>query len=210
MTTTYHISKKGSPAICKARKDKCPLGGEDSHYFSWTEAQMASDRMNEKEHGLIPELKHKKASKSKDFEEISKRKEELINADPHGTNYISRCSSSVKLEKFKPIKSETRHFKKDRSDKNEGIEEMFGRGNLVGYYKVNQKVFNASRTQVIEIRDTGQIKIYDNKTNKLVTTLMAHKERIEVMLLNANEVPSSKWLNEIQKNKKKAREKGLD
>ena len=41
----FHINKHGVPAPCKATKGNCPYGGEDSHYKSQEEAQIAIDKI---------------------------------------------------------------------------------------------------------------------------------------------------------------------
>lgn len=53
----YHISKKGTPAVCRAQSGRCPLGGEDLHFDSKEYAQKAADKMNESEFGIIPKKK---------------------------------------------------------------------------------------------------------------------------------------------------------
>lgn len=53
----YHIDKKGVPAVCKANKRKCPLGGvsgDENHYSSIEEAQAAIDRENLENFELLP------------------------------------------------------------------------------------------------------------------------------------------------------------
>lgn len=50
----FHINKDGVPAPCRAQKGNCPYGGEDSHYDSIEEAQIAANKINEQQHGLLP------------------------------------------------------------------------------------------------------------------------------------------------------------
>ena len=53
----FHINKHGVPAPCKATKGNCPYGGDDSHYKSQEEAQIAIDQVNEEKYGVMPEMK---------------------------------------------------------------------------------------------------------------------------------------------------------
>lgn len=50
----YHINKNGKPAICRASKQPCPLGGDEVHFSSKEEAQAYVDKVNAEEHGVFP------------------------------------------------------------------------------------------------------------------------------------------------------------
>lgn len=43
----YHISKDGTPGICKAEKGKCPLGASQPHFPDKYSAEVFSDNVNE-------------------------------------------------------------------------------------------------------------------------------------------------------------------
>lgn len=51
--TKYHIDRNGKPAICRATKRPCPLGGDGVHFDSLEDAQAYADDMNKKEFGLL-------------------------------------------------------------------------------------------------------------------------------------------------------------
>lgn len=51
--TKYHIDKNGKPAICKATKRPCPLGGDDVHFSTEHEAQAYIDNKNAGTHGVL-------------------------------------------------------------------------------------------------------------------------------------------------------------
>lgn len=56
----YHINKHGVPAVCRATKGNCPLGGSDgneNHFDSAEEAQAYIDNENEKLYGLVGKTK---------------------------------------------------------------------------------------------------------------------------------------------------------
>ncbi len=55
----FHINKHGVPAPCKAKPGNCPLGGDETHFNSPEEAQVAADKMNEEKHGIIPGMREK-------------------------------------------------------------------------------------------------------------------------------------------------------
>lgn len=50
----FHINKHGVPAPCKATKGNCPLGGNESHFDTETEAQLYVDKVNAQQFGIVP------------------------------------------------------------------------------------------------------------------------------------------------------------
>ena len=62
MAQKYHIDKNGRPAICRATKRPCPLGGADTHFDTMEEAQAYADEQNAKEFGLIGSQRKVKAT----------------------------------------------------------------------------------------------------------------------------------------------------
>lgn len=49
----YHIDKNGNPAVCRAVKRPCPLGGDDVHFATEKEAQDYADNLHKQEFGII-------------------------------------------------------------------------------------------------------------------------------------------------------------
>lgn len=49
----YHINAKGVPAVCRAVKRPCPLGGEDLHFDNIEAAQAHADEKMMSAHGLL-------------------------------------------------------------------------------------------------------------------------------------------------------------
>lgn len=49
----YHIDRNGKPAVCRAHKRPCPLGGDDVHFDTLEEAQEHADRVNKEQFGLL-------------------------------------------------------------------------------------------------------------------------------------------------------------
>lgn len=50
----FHINKKGIPAVCKASKGNCPLGGADTHFKSLDEAMEYVSKKEIESYGLLP------------------------------------------------------------------------------------------------------------------------------------------------------------
>lgn len=223
MVTKFHISKNGMPALCKAKDGNCPLK-QKIHYKTKEEAQLAADKINEEQYGIIPKDENitfkRKPKKEKQFikafkmehkEHIDKRLEEM--SQDGNESYYSRCKSVVKDHQFKPSNHEVIHFKKDRIKRSEQIEKNFGRGDLIGFYKVNHKMGNKSeeyREQMIEVRDNGSLTIYDIKTGNKITTFVAMSKRIELMMLKAGEIPNESLLKKIDENKREAFKKKIN
>lgn len=224
MSNKFHINKHGVPAPCRARSGNCPLGGSEQHFNTAHEAQEAADNEHEREFGLIPKSNkgntqvknskyYKKALSKQDREYIRNRKDSL-GKEGRGTNYINRCKSTKRLDDFVPPNEKTGHFSNDRKHRSEELTKVIGEGDLIGYYRVNHlvgvKKESRYREQIVEVRDNGRLTIYDNRTGRTVTTFMAHRQRVEVMLLQAGEIPQESMLKRVTRNRSKASKKGLD
>lgn len=205
MGKKYHINGKGIPAICKAAKGKCPFGGSDSHYKKIEDAQVIADMQNELNHGLIvseytiaKEAKTENDLKYVNLRMDAFRQSEVIDNRKH---YYSRSKSSEKLKDYVPNDNETIHWQKERKARDDIIIEQFGKGEVIGHYKVNHEIKGKFQEQIIEIYDTGQIKLYDVNDGSIVTTFIPTKQRMEIMMLRAGDIPNNQWLNKVQKNK---------
>ena len=55
MMSRYHINAKGVSAICKAEKGQCPFG-EENHFATQEEADVAAKAQNTKKHGIMPSV----------------------------------------------------------------------------------------------------------------------------------------------------------
>lgn len=218
MTQKYHINKKGVPSLCKATKGKCPFGGENSHYDSFAEAFAVEEAARSLENGILPSLKKKKDRKGnritfayseESLRYVRSKLKRLAREDTEKDRYISRCSSVERITHFRGSEK-THHFVFDRKERAEGIEEEFGHAKKIGTYKVNHKTDENYRTQIVELFDNGKMKIYDSDTKRLITTFIAHKQRTEVMLLKAGEIPEENFLREIDANRTVAFSKNLN
>lgn len=201
----FHINKNGIPALCRARPGNCPLGGDEKHFKTKEEAQAEADNKNEAEFGILlmdkneiqPRLKeftHKKAVTERDMKFIERRIKEIKRQD--NQNYTDRCRRTERLDEYTPNNEETFHYREERANRENQLVNEFGVGEVVGYYKVNHLIGQDNpryRDQIVEVKDTGQIKIYDVYTGRTVTTFMAHRQRIEVMMLQAGEMPQERW-----------------
>lgn len=220
MGKKFHINRKGVPAVCFATKRPCPFGGEEKHYNSEREAQIAANKKNEEEFGTFHELKKKEPvkkrpaptthrwAKSKEERKIVKDRIQAL-ADKPGRNYLDNCESSEKIRGYDKIKSTTKHYSEERVDRDNKIELNFGRGRLIGYYRVRHLILNWRTKkkemgyQVVEIRDNGQTTFYDDKTGVKVTTFIPNSERIEVFMLRAGEIPEESFLANSLENMRK-------
>ena len=216
--TKFHINSQGKPAICKAKKGNCPFGGYDSHYSSLEKAQEAADKQNEKEFNLLPdksvnsEKNDEKSNatifarkiKKSDRPYVEARKEFLRNESPAPT-YIEKVSMCKKIKNAefyeKERNVETEHFDFARRGRIDKLESIYGEGETVGFYEVNHKVKGSKfKWQVIEIKSTGQLIVYDKENGKKVTSFMGHRARIETMMILAGEIPYKRLLENVHKN----------
>lgn len=212
MARKYHINKKGKPSVCRAKDGNCPFGGNETHYNTIEDAQKAADKVNEENHGLLAELKNenefvKKSDTNENQIELAIRIQKLENKEERtsAVTYFSRCESSERLDDYSPKEATTSHYSRERKKKNQIMQTLFGDGKLIGHYKVNHELNEdeGMKEQIIGIYDTGQIRIYDANHGELVTTFIPHKNRMEVMLVKAGEIPNEEWLNTVQENKGK-------
>lgn len=223
MNQRFHINKHGVPAPCRAKPGNCPLGGDESHFGTKEEAQIEADKNNEQEFGILSvnkgdkgkseELTHKKATTPSSFMFIERRKGEIKRQSYDRQKYIERCKSTEKLEDYVANTDETYHYREERANREKQLANEFGKGEIIGHYKVNHLVGRDNpkyMDQIVEIRDTGQIKVYDVNTGRTVTTFMAHRQRIEVMMLQAGEMPQEKWMKKVNRNRDIAAEKNLN
>lgn len=150
---------------------------------------------------------YRKAQSKADYEYIRLRKEFLKNESDKKT-YVERCKSCRRLNNYKPKRSGTRHFNEDRTIKARKLTQRFGEGKVIGHYEINHLVGkvknNKYRKQIAELRDNGRLTIYDKNTGKIVTTFMAHRSRVEAMMIMSNEIPSQDFLCSVTTNRDEA------
>lgn len=211
--TKYHINDKGKPAVCKAVKGNCPFGDADTHYNSKEEAQVEVNKRNQAKYSLLPGTRNKGKTNNKKFVRkatkkdnayVNGRKKFLSNETPAPT-YIEKCRSATKIENYdfykKDREKETRHFDHDRKGRLDKLENIYGDGETVGFYEVDHQVKGTKyKKQVVEIKSTGQLVIYDKHKGHKVTSFMAHRARIETMIILAGEIPDQDFMNEVTTN----------
>lgn len=206
MGQRFHINKYGVPAPCRAQKGNCPYGGDDNHFDTEEEAQIIADELNAKKYGLYsvnsdsPKV-FRKAKSDEDKQFILDREDEIRSQRYPREKYINRCNTSERIDSYVPNDRTTKHIIKDRQRRTNELIDRFGEGEIIGYYKVNHKVKGEDKDQVIEIRDTGQMIIYDVYTGKTVTTFIANPQRIEITMMKAGDIPDQDWLREVDDNK---------
>lgn len=211
MSKRFHINAKGVPEVCKAKKGRCSISDSSSHFYSWAEALMWAENSEKRKNSKENIIYHKsKLAVTKEAEKYVKNQlKKIFEQDKNNDRYIERCKSSKRIFNFKPSKGETFHFMSDRKEREEGLCETFGEAKRIGFYKVNHLVDGEYRDQVVELFDNGKMKIYDVKTRLLITTFIAHRQRIEVMMLKAGEIPDASFLHKVKQNRKVAFAKNL-
>ena len=216
----YHINNKGVPSVCRATSGNCPFGNNETHFNTYKDAQQYADKVNEAAHGLLATTQvsrkvSKVAKNKKDFEILERKKNYLKNESSDET-YIERCRSCKKLDDYIPKNKPSTHYLKHRKKRVNGLLKEFGKGNLVGYYEIDQLDSDSRisepkyRKQIAEIRDNGIITLYDYNNGKTITTFLPHRARIETMLVLAGEIPTNDFLKTITQNKKKVYQLRLD
>lgn len=210
--TKYHINDKGEPSICRATKGNCPFGGAGTHFNTQQEAQDEVDRRNEAEYELLPRSKPSKLNNKYvrlatelDREYVKNRKS-FLEKETKAPTYIEKCRSCKRLDDtsfYLNDRHNTVHFEKERKALANKLENIYGNGDSVGFYEVDHQVKGKYRKQVIEIKSTGQLVIYDKRKGNIVTTFMAHRARSETMIILAGEIPTDSFLHTAKENHKK-------
>lgn len=219
MSTKFHINKNGVPAPCRAKPGNCPYGGEDSHFKTQEEAQARANELNEAEFGLFSHDenstfrsvadKDDKAYVVDRFKVLQKREDQKRRSTRGKQgNYMGRCRDAEEIPDYEVNNVETAHYRKDRTSKEKRLARTFGKGKIIGYYRVNHVVDTENgkdiyANQTVEIRDNGRIAIYDYNDGRKVTTFMAHQERVEVMMLHSGQIPDESFLKKVEDNFKK-------
>lgn len=208
MKKVYHINSKGVPAECKAKAGGCPFGSSVLHYDNPQSAQIDADMQNELKHGILhseskTNLKTSESKKDSEYIKVRLERHRELEKEDNRDYYYSRHKTSSKIENYVVNNEKTLHYQEDRKAKEDLLAENVGEGEVLAHYKVNHIVKEGVYgEQIIEVRDTGQIKIYDVNNGRLVTTFIPTKERMEVMMLRAGDIPSQEWLENVEKNKK--------
>lgn len=203
-TTRYHINKNGVPAACQAKKQLCPLGGEDKHFSTKEEAQAYADKLNESRFGMFGSTKPKQKQCKLDPKKqplnkkphYEKRKrlamsQEEIRASKDSKSYFHKIRSiSFYNEPIRKSES-TYHFEVERGDRIQKITELIGEGTPIDCFKLND---GRRRPQIQEIYDNGKIVVYDIKTHKRITTFVAKKDRMASIYERAGVEPPSELI----------------
>lgn len=201
----WHISKNGTPAICRATRRPCPLGGDDVHFNTEQEAfeHIADEGL--RENSLLPTVEPilRQAKTMDDITHVIARRMALKSGTD---NYMRRCISSVRLTK-PPLNTEIGyHMIEERSKRLQDIRDIVGEGEPVGYYEVFHEFEKDGKMtkayQTIEIRDNGAIVVHDSRRGIVVTAFLANRSRIETTMILANDIPSEEFLDKVERNQR--------
>lgn len=162
-TNRYHINKNGVPAACQAKKQMCPLGGDDKHFSTLTEAQQYADKINEKKYNKNmfnnkKQLRAKndyKSQKKKFNDEIKKVKKTTNPANKrkkYPANKRKKLPSLDELNKMgdgKKITEGTSFSYKDKIKSISVYEKPIQESEFCYHYHVERKGRNNSITEQI-------------------------------------------------------------
>ena len=168
-------NKNESTAVCERHVEKCPFG------------VIRFTNIENKHSGAKEKIERMKKQAKRD----------------NNNSYVLRIRKSEILDKYEPNGEVTFHYKEERSAREDLIKSQLGEGVPVRYYKVNHIVKDDFyEDQVFEVLSNGQVRIYDNKNGKLVTTFIPTKQRLEIIMLSAGDVPEESWIKNISREKK--------
>lgn len=89
------------------------------------------------------------------------------------------------------------------------IKQEIENGEKVGYYLVNHLVgppkSEEFRDQIVEIRATGNMRIFDPETDECTTSFLPNSHRVEVVMLRARQIPTEEFLRLTDKNRDRIR-----
>lgn len=201
----WHINKQGIPAVCQAKKQLCPLGGDNSHYDNKEQAQKAADEINFKKYGVngIPTEKTNE-EKTKNLPK-NKNKIPVDNKDRPGytePTYQDKVESVKKGPELLNEDASGFHYSQERAPRIHAYDEAFGEGKPVATFLVKER----GRQEVIhQVFDNGRTKILAvNDPNKVITEYVPAKVRLEYYFKEANITPPDGLLETVRINHKKA------
>lgn len=155
--TKWHIKEDGTPGICKAEVQPCPLGGDDSHFDSYESAEKRAQELLEAEY-------------------MRKDKEEYTEEDA-----IEKAKKSVKIKALHPLltggHSPVRYGPKDlmvllRIEKQ--MKKANDRIESAKRYNINKEWELASQTGEYKSRDKFE-KWYEHNNPYYLSALSAKK-----------------------------------
>lgn len=137
-----------------------------------------------------------------DFHKTKEEAESKRNPIP----YYFRVEESRRLRSRFQRKGTTRHYNVDRKGRRAEINRLFGKGKIVGNYLLYHDISEEGEPknyawQVAEIRDTGQITMYGERSGKAITTLVPSRQRMEAIIIKAGEVPNKDFLDRVEINR---------
>lgn len=213
----YHVNGLGRVGLCAAVDRPCPFGGENAHFPTKEKAEKYAAKIMRDKYGTIPKdrviRRYETVKSDKDREYVAQRLSEL-KMEREDNTYAERCNTSEALVDYNPSNYMTWHMRMERLDKERGLIKEFGKGKVVGYYKVyhlNDDKNPRWQYQVTEIWDNGRISMYDYEQGhgKKVTTFAAHRARVEAIMLMAGQIPDEDLLDDITNNRERASQVGL-
>ena len=218
MSPRYHISPEtGLPALCKAKKKPCPLGNGSSPHFSsisdannYLEAQYndniditksVSSSDKKTNHSPTPNIMKTKIKKPVSIPKENFKGNTNKNRRKNMNNKISWVKKPFKVVKEIPsdkqkdllkISSSTEHMK-DRHNRLNKIKDTFGHGEILHAFIIDKQHKNGN--EIHQINDNGCIYIFNYKTGRMITCLIARPGQIKRYFDNSPNRPSQELID---------------
>lgn len=119
--------------------------------------------------------------------------------------YYFRMKESIRLKGRFRRRGTTKHYNVDRKGRRMEVDRLIGRGKVVGNYVLHHDVSKRGGPesyvwQVAEVRDTGQITMYDERRGQAITTFIPSRARMKAIIVKAGEVPNKEFLDRVEIN----------
>lgn len=213
MSQKYHISPKtGAPSLCKAVKQACPLGdGSAPHFSSISEAREYIEKQYESSIDITKSVSSAKSktkvsptpNNMKIKIQKSPPKQDSRENDRHRTNAKQQLQQHKRGQKLYfqvvgeipqdkqkdllKITPSTKHMK-ERNDRFRKIEDTFGHGKVAHTFIIDKN--HKDGNEIHQINDNGCIYIFNYKTGKMITCLIARPGQIRRYFENSPNKPS--------------------
>lgn len=143
-------------------------------------------------------IDHEKAK----FEQEKEKAENETDPIP----YYFRMDESRRISNEMEKGKNTFHYNVDRKGRRVEMERLFGKGKVIGNYLIHHDVSEMGEPesyewQIAEVKNTGQITIYSERTKKAITTFMPSEAKMKAIIVKAGEVPNKEFLETVGTNR---------
>lgn len=204
----YHISKDGTPGICKAEKGKCPLGANQPHFPDRLSAEEFSDNVNEiRASGeFTPDDKIKSAGISLARAELYVMREELKelekNPDSEDSWKLEHLPDSIAIRQEQVDKYEENNRKLGHT--REELKEKFARKSKnIKRYEDGSRIpdFVTRGDSSVELEQMGGAELVGRELSKAVDELDSVYELMDIKFYKNK--PTTVFLQDKETGEKK-------